>query len=70
MDKCKYCNGTGKYKQPKDKARFDRYVDWEVDKGYHVNYAIAEEKAYNAVGYTVIDCPYCKGENVNGEGDQ
>jgi len=39
---------------------FDRLVDNEMEKAYFVNYAMAEEKAYKKVGYTIIDCPYCK----------
>ena len=62
--KCRYCKDTGKYKQPKDKERVERLIDIEMDKGYHVNYEMAEEKAYNAVGCTVIDCPYCSKEKV------
>ena len=57
---CIYCNDTGKYKEPKNKELFDRLVDIEMDKAYFVNYAMAEEKAYKEVGYTLIDCPYCK----------
>ena len=57
--KCRYCKDTGKYKQPEDVERFERLIDIEMEKAYHVNYDMAEEKAYKAVGYTVIDCPYC-----------
>lgn len=57
--KCRHCNGTGKYKKPNDQEKFDRLVDIEMEKAYYVNYAMAEEKAYKDVGYTIIDCPYC-----------
>ncbi len=62
---CRYCNDTGKYKKPNDEAKFDRLIDIEMDKAYPVNYAIAEKKAYDEVGFTVIDCPFCQknGEN-------
>ena len=59
--KCWHCNGTGKYKKPNDQEKFDRLVDIEMEKAYYVNYAMAEEKAYKYVGYTIIDCPYCNG---------
>lgn len=59
--KCDYCNGTGKYKKPNDQEKFDNLVDCEMEKGYFVNLEMAEEKAYKAVGYTVIDCPNCQG---------
>ena len=58
--KCSYCGGTGKYKKPNDQTEFDRLVDREMEKAYFVNYAMAEEKAYKEVGYTLIDCPYCE----------
>ncbi len=57
--KCRHCNGTGKYKKPNDQEKFDRLVDIEMEKAYYVNYAMAEEKAYKDVGYTINDCPYC-----------
>ena len=57
--KCNLCNGTGKYKKPNDEKEFDRLVDIEMDKGYHINYEMAAEKAYKHTGYTVIDCPHC-----------
>lgn len=58
--KCEYCNGTGIYKQPDNKEKFDELVDIEMDKGYHVNYIMAMEKAYKRVGYTEVACPFCK----------
>ena len=60
--KCNLCNGTGKYKKPNDEKEFERLVDIEMDKGYFVNLEIAQEKAYQRVGYTIVDCPYCSKE--------
>ena len=45
--KCYLCNGTGKYKKPNDEKEFDRLVDIEMDKGYHINYEMAAEKHIN-----------------------
>lgn len=56
---CSYCAGTGKYKQPCNKKLFDELIDTEMEKGYYVNYIIAEEKAYKRVGYKLVPCPYC-----------
>lgn len=56
---CRFCNGTGIYKKPNDQVKFDELVEREMDKAYHVNYMMAEEKAYKQVGYTEIACPYC-----------
>ena len=58
--KCMYCNDTGKYKMPKDKEKFDKIVDTEMEKGDFISYDIAEKKAYKKIGYDLIDCPFCK----------
>lgn len=58
--KCTFCEGTGKYRKPKNQEKFDELVDIEMDKAYMVNYAMAEEKAYDIVGYDIVDCPFCK----------
>ena len=63
--KCPYCKGTGKYKKPNDQKKFDNLIDIEMEKAYFVNYDMAEEKAYKEVGYTLIDCPYCKAEKTD-----
>lgn len=60
--KCSYCNDTGIYKQPNNLDLFEKIVEKEMDKGYFVNYSMAEEKAYEIVGYTEIPCPYCTKE--------
>ena len=57
---CRHCKNTGKYKEPKNKELFDRLVDTEMDKAYFVNYAMAEDIAYDKVCYDMIDCPFCK----------
>lgn len=56
---CNYCKDTKKYKKPNDQKKFDELVDIEMEKGYFVNLAMAEEKAYKAVGFTIVDCPIC-----------
>ncbi len=58
--KCDHCKDTGKYKEPKNKELFNQIVDTEMEKAYFVNGAMAVEKAYKEVGYTLVDCPYCK----------
>ena len=57
--KCTYCNDTGKYKMQKDKEKFEKMVDTEMEKGNFINYDMAKEKAYKKVGYDLIDCPFC-----------
>lgn len=65
---CIYCKDTGKYKKPNDIKEFDRLVELEMFKGDFVNQSMAEKKAYQKVGFTTIDCPYCnlsKKEKMN-----
>lgn len=57
---CKCCGGSGKYRQPNNPDKFDELVDVELEKGYFVNEVMAREKAYKRVGFTVVDCPFCK----------
>lgn len=68
--KCRYCNDTGKYRKPKNQEKFDSLVDCEMEKAYFVNYDMAEKKAYKEVGYTLIDCPYCKQCSTSQENEE
>ncbi len=61
MDKCFLCDGTGEWKKPNNKEEFERLIDIEMDKGYFVNAQMAREKAYKAVGFTIVKCPECNG---------
>lgn len=56
---CEFCNDTGKYKKPKNQERFDSLVDAELQKGYFVSPDMAMKKAYDKVGFTWEQCPYC-----------
>ena len=57
--KCQYCKDTKKIKKPLDQEKFDEYIDREMNKGYFVNAIIAEERAFKALGFQLVDCPYC-----------
>ena len=57
---CQYCNGTGKIKVPNDEKMFEYYIELEMNKGYFADYRAAEEKAFEKVGFTVRECPYCQ----------
>jgi len=61
MTKCGLCGGLGKCREPTNKEKFNELVDWEMDKAYMVNHKMAEEKAYEKVGFIWIDCPRCGG---------
>ena len=57
---CRHCKDTGKYKKPDNEKQFERIIEVEMEKAYFINYDVAEEKAYKKVGYTIVECPYCK----------
>lgn len=67
--KCVHCNGTGKFKKPNDEQKFNDLVECEVDKAYYVNYAMAEERAYQKVGFTWERCPHCNGTGIQQSGE-
>lgn len=58
--KCSYCEGTGKFKKPNNDEEYSRRFDYYADKAYFISMGEAREKALDDVGYTLIDCPYCK----------
>lgn len=63
--KCQQCKGTGKWRQPKNQREFDFWCDHLLE-GDFCSPSMAEEKAYKKVGYTLLNCPFCKsGERDN-----
>lgn len=62
MSKCFWCDGTGKFKQPKDQEEFDRRFDYYDKPGAVLS--DCRKKALEDVGYDVIECPYCDGSGV------
>lgn len=61
---CSYCEGTGKFKKPNDEEKYNARFDYHADKAYFISMGEAREKALADVGYTVIECPMCKGSGV------
>ncbi len=65
--KCFWCDGTGKFKKPKDEAAYDKAFDHYDQLADFISMGEMREKALADVGYTVIECPYCGG---SGETDE
>lgn len=65
--KCYLCDGTGKFKKPKDEDAFDKAFDRYDQRSDFISMGEMREKALNDVGFTLIPCPMCGG---SGEGNQ
>lgn len=59
--KCSFCNGTGKHEDPINKKEFDRVFD-RLDAPGNLTMGECRERALEASGYTIIDCPRCHGK--------
>ena len=58
--KCSWCNGTGKFKEPKDMKLYDKEFD-RLDAPGSLTMGECRERALEYAGYTIIDCPKCGG---------
>ncbi len=60
MGECFWCNGTGRFKEPKNKEAFDEAFDKYDSMGV---YCMEEcrDKALDDTGYKIIKCPQCGG---------
>ena len=63
MEKCYYCEGTGKHKIPKDAEEFDVLFD-KFDAPGTISMHECRERALDIVGYDVVDCPKCNGTGM------
>lgn len=63
MVNCILCDDTGKYKEPNDNEKFDRYFDLYDDHGFGSDEAYT--KAINEVGYTIVPCSCQKGKEYS-----
>ena len=60
MEKCSWCEGTGKFKQPKDVKQYEEIFD-KYDAPGTLTMGECREKALDEVGYYLVECPKCKG---------
>ncbi|HYE10072.1 MAG TPA: hypothetical protein VEF53_07830 [Patescibacteria group bacterium] len=60
MNTCSLCNGTGRFEEPTNKEAFDKEFERLDSTGFQ-NMDYCRKKALKYSGYTVIDCPTCKG---------
>ena len=60
MARCFWCEGTGKFKKPKDEKSFDEWFDYYDSPGV-LPMGECRELALKKVGYDLIECPKCNG---------
>ena len=61
--RCFYCDGTGKYKEPKNEDVFDDFYE-KYDNMGSFSAEECREKALDKSGYTLITCPKCHGTGM------
>lgn len=63
MAKCFWCDGTGKFKQPRDNEMFDKIFD-SYDSAGIFNMGECREKALKETGYDLVQCKHCNGTGI------
>lgn len=63
MAKCFWCDGTGKFKQPRDQKKYDMIFD-HYDSPGTMTMGECREKALEEVGYDLITCEHCNGTGI------
>lgn len=60
MEKCFWCEGKGRFRQPNDEKEYSIVFD-KYDAQGVFSMGECREKALKEVGYTLIKCPHCNG---------
>ncbi|MBO5484328.1 MAG: hypothetical protein J5979_03845 [Lachnospiraceae bacterium] len=60
MEKCSWCDGIGKFKQPNDEEKYSDAFD-KYDAQGIFNMEECRAKALKEVGYTLVKCSHCNG---------
>ena len=60
MEKCSWCEGTGKFKESNNQEKYNDEFD-KYDAQGVFNMGECREKALKEVGYTLIKCSHCNG---------
>lgn len=60
MAKCFLCDGTGQYKEPRNRKEFEELLD-KYDHVGTLDPITCRKRALDKVGYDIIECPHCKG---------
>lgn len=68
--KCYWCDGTGRFKKPKDDDAFDKAFDRYDKLAHFISMGEMRQRALEDVGYTEIECPYCGGSGEENAPDK
>lgn len=60
MARCFWCDGTGKFKQPRNEEKYNQLFDMYDAPGV-LTMGECREKALEEVGYDLIKCTHCNG---------
>ena len=63
MSKCFWCDGTGKFKKPRDKEKFDQLFDYYDSPG-PLSMGECRERALEKTGFDLVKCEHCNGTGI------
>ena len=63
MGKCFWCEGTGKFKKPRDEKEYSELFD-KYDAPGTLSMGECRERALKKVGYDLIKCERCNGTGI------
>lgn len=63
MSKCFWCDGTGKFKKPRDKEKFDQLFDY-YDSPRTLSMGECRERALEKTGFDLVKCEHCNGTGI------
>ena len=63
MSKCFWCDGTGKFKKPRDKEKFDQLFDYYDSPGT-LSLGECRERALEKTGFDLVKCEHCNGTGI------
>lgn len=63
MARCFWCEGTGKFKQPRDEEKYSELFDM-YDAPGTLTHGQCRERALKKIGYYLIECPHCHGTGI------
>lgn len=63
MAKCYWCDGTGKFKKPRNQESYSESFD-RLDAPGVLSAEQCRERALEEVGYDIVKCKYCNGTGV------
>ncbi len=66
MGRCFWCEGTGKFKKPRNEEKYSELFDMYDSPGT-LTHGECRERALKKVGYDLVKCDHCNGTGITNE---